>query len=1068
MSTTLGFNFTCKVPMESCKSQPSILCFLVISKLKGKHQILRNSKLQPSARSLRLQNTDRNRNMAFCNSSVEPGPIVPSTPTPGPGSWKPWILGILMSIILPMWRGNWRPLLKLKQEAETIIDTVEAVADIVEKVAEQVENVTDELGDLLPEGKLKDALETVEDLADATADSARIAGDFIDKVEDMVDQMEEKVESLTKQNSENKGGLSRTAAAVRLSRLGSARHGTARHGNDADAVLNDDALATAAAALATYEKYEKDNKTMTDDKPIMDQVHDYENLVADIIAEGMQMCEVLQANVLIEKLPKSWTDYRNSLKHKKRDISLEELVGHMKIEEANRLKDKLTNSMSNLSFRANLVESKFKKIMKRGNQDKKTKPQKATNFKKSGKAKPEGKTFKCYVCGLPGHKAYQCQHRSDRQNDNKPHMHVVEEDDEIIDAVVSEVNLVENSSEWVVDTGTSKHFCAMKEFFTEFEDGNTGERMYMGNSSSSEVLGKGKVLLKLTSEVENQLDRIKRVRSDRGGEYGSNFLKDICEKNDIIHETSAPYFPQQNGIAERKNRTLKEMMNSLLISSGLSDNMWGEAILSVTHILNGVPHKKLDSTPYELWKGYAPNLQYLKVWGCLAKVGLPDFKKSTIGPKTVDAVFIGYATNSAAYIFMLLQDYSIYPIAQIFLLDEDPKTFEEAIRSIDASFWKIAVNDELESIVSNHTWELVDFPKGFKPISNKWVFRKKLRPDGSIQRYKARLVVKGFTQRFGLDYFDTYSPVTKISTIRALFVLASIHKLQVHQMDVKTAFLNGDLDEEIYMEQPLDFEAPGMEGKVCRLKKSLYGRNSNIESINKVKNFLSTKFEMTDLGEVYVILGVKVTKTEKGFSLCQAHYIEKVLKKFDSFDVVPVRTPYDPSIHLVKNKGSSVSQTEYAKLIGSLMFLMNYTRPDIAYAVSRLSRYTHNPSGYCDANWVSDNDESEFIALDLAGQEAKWLRNLLADIPLWGRPTPPVLLLCDSQAAICVAKNQAYNGKKRHIRIRHESVRHLIKNGVLSLEYVKSERNLADPLTKGLSRKLVLYSSRGMGLKPIG
>ncbi|XP_039041513.1 uncharacterized protein LOC120180202 isoform X2 [Hibiscus syriacus] len=201
MSTTLGFNFTCKVPMESCKSQPSILCFLVISKLKGKHQILRNSKLQPSARSLRLQNTDRNRNMAFCNSSVEPGPIVPSTPTPGPGSWKPWILGILMSIILPMWRGNWRPLLKLKQEAETIIDTVEAVADIVEKVAEQVENVTDELGDLLPEGKLKDALETVEDLADATADSARIAGDFIDKVEDMVDQMEEKVESLTKQNS---------------------------------------------------------------------------------------------------------------------------------------------------------------------------------------------------------------------------------------------------------------------------------------------------------------------------------------------------------------------------------------------------------------------------------------------------------------------------------------------------------------------------------------------------------------------------------------------------------------------------------------------------------------------------------------------------------------------------------------------------------------------------------------------------------------------------------------------------------------------------------------------------
>ncbi|KAK9046340.1 hypothetical protein V6N11_052232 [Hibiscus sabdariffa] len=95
--------------------------------------------------------------------------------------------------------------------------------------------------------------------------------------------------------------------------------------------------------------------------------------------------------------------------------------------------------------------------------------------------------------------------------------------------------------------------------------------------------------------------------------------------------------------------------------------------------------------------------------------------------------------------------------------------------------------------------------------------------------------------------------------------------------------------------------------------------------------------------------------------------------------------------------------------------------------------------------------ESKFIALDLVGQEAEWLKNLLAEIPLWGRPTPPVSLLCDSQAAISIAKNQAYNGKKRHIRIRHESVRHLIRNGVLSLEYVRSERNLVDPLTKGLS-----------------
>jgi len=122
-----------------------------------------------------------------------------------------------------------------------------------------------------------------------------------------------------------------------------------------------------------------------------------------------------------------------------------------------------------------------------------------------------------------------------------------------------------------------------------------------------------------------------------------NSLTSFYEKNDIIHETSAPYIPQQNGITKRKNCTLKDMMNAILVSSGLPDNMWGEAILTACFILNRVPYKKLDQTPYELWKGYAPNLSYLRVWGCLAKVALPSHKWTNIGPKTFDAVFVGYA-----------------------------------------------------------------------------------------------------------------------------------------------------------------------------------------------------------------------------------------------------------------------------------------------------------------------------------------------------------------------------------------------------------------------------------------
>ena len=170
----------------------------------------------------------------------------------------------------------------------------------------------------------------------------------------------------------------------------------------------------------------------------------------------------------------------------------------------------------------------------------------------------------------------------------------------------------------------------------------------------------GEMIVKYKAKVKNQLDKkIKRLRTDRGGEYSTKFLKEFCEINGIIHETTAPSAPLKNSITERKNKMFKEMRNAMLLSYGLSNNMWGEAILSACYIFNKVPHKKLDKTPYELWKGFAPNLNYLKVWGCLAKVGFPKFRKTNIGPKIFYCIFVGYAQTSAAYRFMYLGDNSI-------------------------------------------------------------------------------------------------------------------------------------------------------------------------------------------------------------------------------------------------------------------------------------------------------------------------------------------------------------------------------------------------------------------------
>ena len=156
-------------------------------------------------------------------------------------------------------------------------------------------------------------------------------------------------------------------------------------------------------------------------------------------------------------------------------------------------------------------------------------------------------------------------------------------------------------------------------------------------------------------------------------------------------------------------------------------------------------------------------------------------------------------------------------------MESEPTSYKEAMSSLEAPFWKKAINSEIESILQNNTWEIVELPHGSKAIGCKCVFKKKLKLDGSIDKYKARLVAKGFTQKKGIDYFDTYSPVSRITTIRILIALASIHNLVIHQMDVKTAFLNGDLDEEIYMEQPEGFIVKGQEHKVCKLVKSLYG-----------------------------------------------------------------------------------------------------------------------------------------------------------------------------------------------------------------------------------------------------
>nr|GEY67043.1 polyprotein, putative [Tanacetum cinerariifolium] len=198
------------------------------------------------------------------------------------------------------------------------------------------------------------------------------------------------------------------------------------------------------------------------------------------------------------------------------------------------------------------------------------------------------------------------------------------------------------------------------------------------------------------AEVENQLDKkIKILRSDRGGEYESTDFSEFCSTFGIVHQTTTPYTPQQNRVAERKNRTLKNMINSMLITSGAPHSYWGEACLAANTILNKIPHKKSDKSPYQLWKGKQPSYKRVKVWGCLAKNVEPRRSKHAKVTKYFGLDYMTYIVN------------------------EEPQTYKATMESSEASYWKEAIQSEIDLIVQNNTWKLVDLPSGHKPIGHK-------------------------------------------------------------------------------------------------------------------------------------------------------------------------------------------------------------------------------------------------------------------------------------------------------------------------------------------------------------
>ncbi|CAA7029323.1 unnamed protein product [Microthlaspi erraticum] len=505
---------------------------------------------------------------------------------------------------------------------------------------------------------------------------------------------------------------------------------------------------------------------------------------------------------------------------------------------------------------------------------------------------------------------------------------------------------------------------------------------------------------------------------------------------------------------------------------------------------------------------------------------------------------------------------------------DEPKSYAEAQRSKDKVLWNGAEDEEMDSLHKNHTWDLADRPKDQKVIGCRWLYRLKPGiPEIELPRHKARLVAKGYAQIEGIDYNDVFAPVVKHVSIRIMLSIVVNQDMELEQLDVKTAFLHGVLHETIYMEQPEGYVVKGKEDKVCLLKKSLYGlkqsprewnhrfhkfmikqkykrseydpcvyrkgksyadmvylllyvddmliASKSKSDIKVLKAMLSAEFEMKDLGPARRILGMDIIRDNKRgvLVLSQEAYLQKLLKTFSMWDCREVQTPLGSHIKLQAltpqqevEQAREMDKIPYASVVGSLMYAMVGSRPDLAYAVGMVSRYMGKPgrehwsavqwilrylkgaaskcltftkdselkvTGYCDSDYATDPDKRRSITgyvFTVGGNTVSWRSCLQKFVALstteaeyvalseasreavWlkgiceelGFKQGVVNIHCDSQSAIYLAKNHMFHERTKHIQVKYNYIREVIDEGDVQVQKIHTSVNPADMLTKSL------------------
>ncbi|GJX88881.1 retrotransposon protein, putative, ty1-copia subclass [Tanacetum coccineum] len=565
---------------------------------------------------------------------------------------------------------------------------------------------------------------------------------------------------------------------------------------------------------------------------------------------------------------------------------------------------------------------------------------------------------------------------------------------------------------WVYETGCGIHICITKQGFREARKLKQGALyLYVGNGVCAQVEAIGSFYLVLPNVLVICSDNCHYAPSIIRGVVSfhrlveNGFVQCFTDYKILVSKNSVFYFNviPSNGIYEIDMHDLVPNINGSInvVSYNSALFFWDCASRVVTRLLNMVLTKKVDKTPYELWYGKVHNLSYLKVWGCeaLVKRDTPDklqqrslFEKNLITQESqweggdLEEEIQDEDTTPSKIIrkFTLEVEGFEPPQEEVILIRRserthqapdhlclnveveehslgdlnEPTSYKAAMLDSESNKWIDAMNAEIQSMIDNMVWVLVDLPPNCKTVGSKWIFKKKTDMDGIVHTYKARLVAKGYTQLYGVDYEETFSPVADIRAIRILISIAAFYDYEIWQMDVKTAFLNGYLDEDIYMVQPEGFVDPNHPRKVCKLQRSIYGlkqasrswnkrfdeeikkfgfaqnlnepcvyqkasgsnvtflilyvddiiiMGNHIPSLQSVKDYLGKCFAMKDLGEATFILGIKIyrDRSKRLIRLGQNAYMDKILKRYKMDTSKHGHIPMQERLDLNKTQGAS-------------------------------------------------------------------------------------------------------------------------------------------------------------------